>query len=323
MAQQIQLRRDSAADWTSNNPTLASGEIGVETDTGKLKIGDGATAWTSLAYFGSSAGTVDTSGTPVANDIARFTDANTIEGRSYSELLSDLSLNSNLTTFSVPASTTITTAAATVLDDTTVGAMVDTLGGAPSTGTGGLVRATSPTLTTPALGTPASGTLTNCTGLPVSGITASTSTALGVGSINLGHASDTTVTRVSAGVVAVEGDTVATLTATQTLTNKTLTSPTLTTPALGTPASGTLTNCTGLPEGGLSTTDVTTGDTSTTKHGFAPKVVAPSSGNLNALGIANGETAISNKTIFEGCLKVAVVDEMPGTPDTTVLYFVY
>lgn len=57
-----------------------------------------------------------------------------------------------------------------------------------------------------ALGTPSSGTLTNCTGLPVSGITASTSTALGVGSVELGHASDTTVSRSAAGVAAVEGN---------------------------------------------------------------------------------------------------------------------
>ena len=64
---------------------------------------------------------------------------------------------------------------------------------------------TAPTLTSAVLGTPASGTLTNCTGLPVAGITASTSTALGVGSIELGHATDTSITRVSAGVVAVEG----------------------------------------------------------------------------------------------------------------------
>lgn len=56
-----------------------------------------------------------------------------------------------------------------------------------------------------ALGTPSSGTLTNCTGLPVAGITASTSTALGVGSIELGHASDTTLSRSAAGIVAVEG----------------------------------------------------------------------------------------------------------------------
>lgn len=46
----------------------------------------------------------------------------------------------------------ITAAAQTILDDATVAAMVDTLGGASSTGTGGLVRATSPTLVTPVLG---------------------------------------------------------------------------------------------------------------------------------------------------------------------------
>lgn len=64
---------------------------------------------------------------------------------------------------------------------------------------------TSPTLTTPVLGTPSSGTLTNCTGLPVAGIAASTSTALGVGSIELGHATDTTIARSAAGTVTVEG----------------------------------------------------------------------------------------------------------------------
>lgn len=66
------------------------------------------------------------------------------------------------------------------------------------------------TLTTPNIGTPSAGTLTNCTGLPIAGLVASTSTALGVGSIELGHASDTTISRVSAGVIAVEGKTVLT-----------------------------------------------------------------------------------------------------------------
>ena len=69
---------------------------------------------------------------------------------------------------------------------------------------------TSPTLTTPALGTPASGTLTNCTGLPLSGVVDSTSEALGVGTLEVGHASDTTLSRVSAGVVAIEGNNVVT-----------------------------------------------------------------------------------------------------------------
>ena len=51
MATQIQLRRGTAAAWTSANPTLAQGEFGVETDTYKLKLGDGTTAWTSLGYY--------------------------------------------------------------------------------------------------------------------------------------------------------------------------------------------------------------------------------------------------------------------------------
>ena len=55
MTVQIQVRRDTAADWTSSNPTLAHGEPGFETDTNKMKIGDGVTAWTSLDYFGGGA----------------------------------------------------------------------------------------------------------------------------------------------------------------------------------------------------------------------------------------------------------------------------
>lgn len=51
MADRIQLRRDTAANWTSADPTLAAGEIGFESDTYRLKIGDGSTAWTNLAYL--------------------------------------------------------------------------------------------------------------------------------------------------------------------------------------------------------------------------------------------------------------------------------
>lgn len=52
MAIQIQLRNDTAANWASANPTLAKGEIGVEIDTNKMKIGLGNTAWNALAYTG-------------------------------------------------------------------------------------------------------------------------------------------------------------------------------------------------------------------------------------------------------------------------------
>ena len=50
MPVQIQFRRDTAAAWTAANPTLAAGELGLETDTSFYKIGNGSTAWTSLAY---------------------------------------------------------------------------------------------------------------------------------------------------------------------------------------------------------------------------------------------------------------------------------
>jgi len=45
-----QQRRDTAANWTAADPTLLAGELGYETDTDKWKIGDGSTAWSSLAY---------------------------------------------------------------------------------------------------------------------------------------------------------------------------------------------------------------------------------------------------------------------------------
>jgi hypothetical protein len=51
---QIQVRRGTASQWTSTNPTLSAGEWGYETDTGLAKIGNGSTAWTSLDYFGGS-----------------------------------------------------------------------------------------------------------------------------------------------------------------------------------------------------------------------------------------------------------------------------
>ena len=87
---QIQVRRGTAAQWTSTDPTLASGEWGFETDTGKVKIGDGSTAWTSLGYLGAgtvtsitagtglSGGTITTSGT-IAIDTATTVDVSTAQ----------------------------------------------------------------------------------------------------------------------------------------------------------------------------------------------------------------------------------------------------
>ena len=152
---------------------------------------------------------------------------------------------------------------------------------------------TSPTLTTPVLGTPSSGTLTSCTGLPISGLTSSTSTALGIGSIELGHASDTSLTRVSAGVVAIEGVNIVTTSSTDTLTNKTLTSPTLTTPVLGTPSSGTLTSCTGLPltTGVTGTLPVANGGTGVTASTGTGSVVLSASPTFTGTVVAAAITA--------------------------------
>jgi hypothetical protein len=96
MAVQIQFRRGTAAEWTAANTVLAEGELGLETDTTYYKIGNGSTAWTSLAY-GSITGTLANSsvtsamivdGTIVAGDIAsdavttaKILDANVTAGK--------------------------------------------------------------------------------------------------------------------------------------------------------------------------------------------------------------------------------------------------
>lgn len=98
------------------------------------------------------------------------------------------------------------------------------------------------TFVAPALGTPASGVMTNVTGLPAAAVLAGSlgagayvvSTSLQAATIELGHATDTTLSRVSAGVVAVEGVTLVDLSSVQTLTTKTLTSPVVNTQLTGT-----------------------------------------------------------------------------------------
>ena len=66
MADIIQIRRDTALNWASVNPVLAQGEMGLETDTELMKLGDGVTAYNSLNYFvtsqtnvGITGGTID------------------------------------------------------------------------------------------------------------------------------------------------------------------------------------------------------------------------------------------------------------------------
>jgi hypothetical protein len=94
---QIQIRRGTASQWTSTNPTLASGEQGYETDTGKMKIGNGSTAWNSLSYAitgaigtvtsitagtGLSGGTITTTGTiAIDSTVATLTGTQTLTNK--------------------------------------------------------------------------------------------------------------------------------------------------------------------------------------------------------------------------------------------------
>ena len=50
MASRIKLRRDTSTNWTSVDPILANGEMGIEADTRRVKIGNGAAKWSALDY---------------------------------------------------------------------------------------------------------------------------------------------------------------------------------------------------------------------------------------------------------------------------------
>ena len=68
MANRIQLRRGSAQEWQNVNPTLAIGELGIEIDTGRIKIGDGVTPWNSLRYERPTEAVTNTANTLVQRD---------------------------------------------------------------------------------------------------------------------------------------------------------------------------------------------------------------------------------------------------------------
>jgi hypothetical protein len=146
MATEIKLRRDISTNWTSTNPILAQGEPGYETDTGKLKLGDGTTAWASLAYqaaanivdgtivnadINASAAIVDTklatiaTAGKVSNSATTATDANTASA------IVARNASGNFTAGTITAAVT-GAASSNVLKagDTMTGALVHPLGAA-------------------------------------------------------------------------------------------------------------------------------------------------------------------------------------------------
>jgi hypothetical protein len=195
-----------------------------------------------------------------------------------------------------------------------------------------------------ALGTPSSGTLTNATGLPVSGITSSTSTALGVGSLELGAASDTTLSRSSAGVLAVEGTTVSLNSTSATHTASTLelgaatdttlarsgagaitvegTAVLLSGGALGTPSSGTVTNLTGTASininGTVGATTPAAGTFTTLVAGSTTSLLLGTAGSaVGNIGFRNATSGTATLAPPTGALGTYTVT-LPGAADTLV-----
>ena len=77
----LRSRYDTAANWTSNNPTLLSGELGIESDTLKVKVGNGSSIWNSLPYLLDGTAfqavttiTVNTSASPALGTIVNNTE---------------------------------------------------------------------------------------------------------------------------------------------------------------------------------------------------------------------------------------------------------
>jgi len=62
MSVQVQFRRGTAAQWAAANSLLAQGELGLELDTGKFKLGDGVTLWNSLSYASGPTGATGPTG---------------------------------------------------------------------------------------------------------------------------------------------------------------------------------------------------------------------------------------------------------------------
>lgn len=88
----IQVRRDTSSNWTSNNPTPASGEMCYETDTGKLKIGNGTDTYTNLPYIGDGGGS---GGTTDYTALTNKPQINSVELQG-NKTSSDLKLQDNL-----------------------------------------------------------------------------------------------------------------------------------------------------------------------------------------------------------------------------------
>ena len=86
----IQLRNDTAENWTTKNPLLLKGEMGVEIDTRKIKIGNGTDRWTALEYSGVDEDTIKGI---IDNNRDNFTEVTPNEGESDAQALARMVTN--------------------------------------------------------------------------------------------------------------------------------------------------------------------------------------------------------------------------------------
>lgn len=118
----VLLRNDTAAKWTSNNPVLGKGEIGIEIDTRKFKFGDGTKTWTQLPYASARDVSFDFTNLKLVKDDGTIDVVKFVAG-------DNISLTPNSTNSTV-------TIGVTGLDasDLDLSALVDTMTGTPGTG---------------------------------------------------------------------------------------------------------------------------------------------------------------------------------------------
>ncbi|WP_395326947.1 hypothetical protein WBP06_09535 [Novosphingobium sp. BL-8H] len=148
----FRLRRDTAGQWTAINPVLLEGEPAMETDTRKIKYGDGVTAWSSLPYFtgggvtsvGFSTGTtgLSISGSPITG-AGTFTLSGTLNATNGGTGFSSYTMGDIVYALSGTALTRLSIGAAASVLSSSGTAPVWT----PTTGTGDVVRAARPGFT--------------------------------------------------------------------------------------------------------------------------------------------------------------------------------
>lgn len=185
MSTQIQIRRGTAAAWIAAATVLAAGEGGLETDSAKIKYGDGVTAWASLPYTGGGSGGGGTWGS-ITGTLSSQADLQTALNAKAGTAVFNSGTNGlvpasggGTTTFLRADGSFATPSGGGNISNTgtpTAGQAAEwtsstVIQGVTVTGTGNYVKATSPTLVTPALGTPSSGALTNCTSIPGAQVT--------------------------------------------------------------------------------------------------------------------------------------------------------